>query len=128
MNMKYHRRRHFERFSLPITIDIPEFSDMPMIPKDVSVGGVMVVLVSMKPDLDSLLNCRVRISDGGNFRCRARIAWERENKTDPPSWCVGLRFELSKEEQREFERHVKKFVSEYLRAQLESASAWPDSR
>ena len=101
----------FERFSLPVTLDIPGLSDLPLIPGDVSAGGVMVIAIQ-KPDPESFLDCTMQISGGTAFICKARIAWERDNGTDPPSWAVGLAFDLSKEEQRKLEANVQKLVSE----------------
>ena len=105
-------QRKFERFSLPVALNIPGLSDLPLIPEDVSAGGVMVI-VSRKPEADGLLECTMQISGGAAFECQARIAWERDNGTDPSSWSVGLTFELSEQERQKLDDHVRDLVSEY---------------
>ncbi|MEE9241164.1 MAG: PilZ domain-containing protein [bacterium] len=122
MNRMCETRRKFERFALPVALDIPAFSDLPLIPEDVSAGGVMVV-VSQKPDSGKILDCAMKVTGGAEFRCRARIVWERDNGTDPASWSVGLTFDLSKEEQQNLNTHVEELVSEYWGAQSVSVSA-----
>jgi hypothetical protein len=122
MNRTCESQRKFERFSLPVTLDIPGLSDLPLIPEDVSAGGVMVI-VSQRPDPERLLDCSMQISGGAVFKCRARIAWERDNGTDPVSWSVGLTFELAEKEQKKLEEHVRDLVSEYWGAQSEFAPA-----
>ena len=122
MNRTCESQRKFERFSLPVALDIPGLSDFPLIPEDVSAGGVMVI-VSQKPDTERLLDCSMQISGGVAFKCQARIVWERDNGTDPTSWSVGLTFELSEEEQEKLEKHVRDLVSEYWGAQALPAPA-----
>ncbi len=122
MNRTCESQRKFERFSLPVTLDIPGLSDLPLIPEDVSAGGVMVI-VSQKPDVECLLDCTMQISGGAVFKCRARIAWERDNGTDPASWSVGLTFDLAEKERKKLEEHVRDLVSEYWGAQALPAPA-----
>lgn len=105
-------RRKFERFSLPVALNIPQISELPLVPEDVSAGGVMVI-VSQKPEMDGLLDCSMQISGGAVFSCLARIVWMRDNGTDPSSWSIGLMFELSEAEQIRLEEHVHELVAEY---------------
>lgn len=125
MKKIYGDRRKFGRFSMPVALNIPAFSDLPLIPEDVSASGVMVIIFR-KPAPECVLDCKMHITGGAVFQCRARVEWERDNGTVPPSWSVGLSFELSEEEKKSLEVHVHDLVSEFWGAQ--SARDFADSK
>ncbi|MBT6393327.1 MAG: hypothetical protein HOJ95_01350, partial [Nitrospinaceae bacterium] len=35
-------KRGFERFTLPVIIEVPGISDVPLVPEDISAGGVFL--------------------------------------------------------------------------------------
>ena len=122
MNRFYENTRKFKRFSLPVALNIPGFLDLPLIPEDLSAGGIMVV-VYQEPDAERFLDCTMLVTGDAEFKCRAQVAWERDNGTDPASWSVGLKLKLGEEEQKMLESHVRNLVSEYWGAQAGSSPA-----
>ena len=71
--------RKFERFLLPVVIQAPGISDLPLVPEDVSAGGFKV-LVTKEPQLNESIECSIQISGEVFDDCEAVIAWVRDNE------------------------------------------------
>ena len=100
-------KRKFDRFMLPVVIDAPNISELPIIPEDVSAGGFKIMLVE-KPQQGALVDCSIRLADESFDSCRAHIAWLKENPESPGTWFVGLEIEAMDGKQEYFESLLKK--------------------
>ncbi len=83
--------RKFERYLLPVVIQAPGISDLPLVPEDVSAGGFKV-LVTKEPQLNELIECSIQISGEVYDDCEAMIAWVRDNEDE--TWYAGISVEL----------------------------------
>jgi len=81
--------RQFDRFTIPVVVDAPELSDLPLVPEDVSAGGFRLV-TPKRPPAGSRFACSLQISGEAFDECQVEIIWVHENDTDPPSWTAGL--------------------------------------
>ena len=82
-------RRVYIRFQVPVVIDAPDVSDLPLVPEDMSEGGFKV-LVSKKPEMGPLVPCDIQICDEVFERCEGQVVWVQENSTHPDTWFIGL--------------------------------------
>ncbi len=82
-------QRKYERFTIPVVIQAPELSDLPLVPEDVSAGGFKVVVTQEPPKKDSI-ECSIQVSDDVFDNCNAHIAWVRKIEGTPETWEVGL--------------------------------------
>lgn len=82
-------QRRYARFTIPVVIQAPELSDLPLVPEDVSAGGFKVVVTQEPPQKDSI-ECSIQISEDVFDNCIAHVAWVHKNEGTPESWEVGL--------------------------------------
>lgn len=82
-------QRKYERFTIPVVIQAPELSDLPLVPEDVSAGGFKVV-VTNEPPQGNFIECSIQISNDVFDNCKAYIAWVHKNEGTPETWDVGL--------------------------------------
>ena len=93
--------RRLFRSDVPIMIVAPSLSDSPLVAEDVSSGGFKVV-VSKRP-LDNTIHELSIQTPGQIFEgCKAKVAWVRENETQPTTWSLGLSIHLLDDEQAQF--------------------------
>ncbi len=104
-------KRRYPRYSLPVLIEAPELSDYPLVPEDISLGGFMVV-VSSEPETEAAITCTIQVYEEVFENCKGRVAWIRENKEDPPTWAVGLEFNLPDEVREHFDGVLKSVLAE----------------
>lgn len=89
-------KRGFTRFQLPVVIEVPGLSDVPLVPEDIGAGGFSVVLAA-RPVQGQVVDCILQVS-GGVFRnCRAKVMWAREDESEGGAWKAGLAIELGGE-------------------------------
>ena len=82
-------QRKYARFTVPVIIQAPELSDLPLVPEDVSAGGFKVVVTKEPPRQDTI-ECSIQISEDVFNNCKAHVAWVRKIEGTPESWEVGL--------------------------------------
>ena len=89
-------KRGFERFQLPVVIEAPGLSEVPLVPEDIGAGGFGVVLAA-RPGQGQVVDCILQVS-GDVFRdCRAKVMWVREDDSESGAWKAGLAVELTGE-------------------------------
>lgn len=79
----------YERYTIPVILQIPDLSDLPLVPEDVSAGGFKV-MVTKEPKTTGLVECSLQVSNEVFDECKARIAWVKKNEGTPDTWDVGL--------------------------------------
>ena len=94
-------RRRDARYEVPAVIDSPELSDLPLLAEDVSVGGFRVV-VSRKPEIQSVVECSLQVFDELFDRCAGRVVWISDNESIPDTWSVGLKVVLVEGDRQHF--------------------------
>ena len=82
-------QRKYERFIIPVVIQAPELSELPLVPEDVSAGGFKVVVTQEPPDRDTI-ECSIQVADDVFDSCNAHIAWVHKIDSTPETWEVGL--------------------------------------
>lgn len=82
-------QRKYTRFTVPVIVQVPELSDLPLVPEDVSAGGFKVVVTKEPPSRESF-ECSIQISESVFDKCMAHVAWIQKNEGIPESWDVGL--------------------------------------
>ncbi|MBT3353149.1 MAG: PilZ domain-containing protein [Nitrospinaceae bacterium] len=104
-------KRGFERFTLPVIIEVPGISDVPLVPEDISAGGFSFI-VDIRPEENKEFDCTVMILDHEFEGAQALVKWVRENSSDPGTWLIGLAFQMSGEEREHFETLLAKLLEE----------------
>ena len=89
MDENEERRRH-SYYTIPVVIDAPDISELPLIPEDVSVGGFRVV-VQEKPEIGTVVHCNIQVHDERFHGCYGRVAWSGKNEQTQGSWIIGVR-------------------------------------
>lgn len=74
---------------VPVVIQAPELSDLPLVPEDVSAGGFKVV-VTKEPSKQASVECSLQVGDEVFDNCKAHVVWIRKNEGQYESWDVGL--------------------------------------
>jgi len=92
---KSSEQRRFARFILPVVIDAPELSDLPIVPEDISAGGFKV-MITKEPPRDNPLSCSLHVSGEFFGNCQVKVAWTKKTSSVPASWQVGLAIELQR--------------------------------
>ena len=105
-------KRNFERFTLPVIIEAPALSDVPLVPEDVSAGGFSFVVDGRAEENDEF-DCTVMIIDRAFEDCRVLVKWVRTNPSDPETWLIGLAFQMSCREREHFEELLEKLLNEF---------------
>ncbi len=104
-------KRDFERFTLPVIIEVPAISDVPLVPEDISAGGFSFI-VDTRPEDNEEFDCTVMILDHEFEDARALVKWIRENPSDPDTWMIGLAFQMSGQDREKFEALLAKLLEE----------------
>ncbi len=94
---KQAEKRRSPRFDLPAVVTAPALSDFPVVPEDLGAGGFKVT-VPKPPKPDAMVELNLEVGDARFEGCRARIVRVKENEATPPTWSVGLAFEMEEEE------------------------------
>jgi len=110
-------KRKFPRYTVPVLVEVPALSDFPLVPEDISGGGIRIV-VSREPVMDQVVECSLQINDH-SYSSKGKVVWLSENDTDPPTWTAGLSVMVHEELSRELNAHLKESVLE-LGAEAES--------
>jgi hypothetical protein len=82
-------QRQYERVTVPVVIQAPGLSDLPLVPEDVSAGGFKVV-VTQEPSQHASIECSLQFGDEVFDNCNARVVWVSKNEGPYESWDVGL--------------------------------------
>ena len=86
--------------TLPVILQAPEISKIPLYPQDVSAGG-FGVLISEGPDHGKTFECSVRVGDKVFNSCKAFIAWSYDKKDG--TWNAGIAIKEFPEDRDEFQ-------------------------
>jgi hypothetical protein len=90
--------RIFTRYFLPVVIQIPGLSDLPLVPEDVSAGGFKV-LVTSEPHRGDQVECSIQIANEVFENCEGTVVWDHDNGDG--TWYAGLHIE-SMDGERDF--------------------------
>jgi len=104
--------RQYPRFDLPVLIESPVLSDVPLVPEDISAGGFMVV-VPEKPEVEGVVDCTLQVLGGIFHGCRAKVMWARENGEVPGAWTAGLSVELEGPDRDRLAAMLESLLSEF---------------
>ena len=110
------KSRRFPRFPAPVFVAViaPSLSELPITPEDICANGLQLI-VPKEPVPDQDVECSIRIPDGEFKGVSATPVWIRTNESNPPTWALGLRFELPEEEREQLEKSLKKNLRKTLR-------------
>ena len=99
-------KRDFTRFEYPTDsshspsnffISVPELSDEPLHPEDFSTGGFKLNLLKC-PRIGDKCTCTINLYDITLSGLAATVVHIFENRSDPPTWSVGLSIEIDDNE------------------------------
>ena len=94
-----------------ISVFIPDLMDEPQTPKDFSSGGFRLVLSKEPAIPHPPVSCSIKVNEISLAESTAEIAWAQENKTDPPTWTVGLSVEMGNENRDYFASLLTAFLT-----------------
>ena len=86
---EFSEKRQFPRFQIPVVIDVPELSEIPLMPEELSAGGFQVV-VSKKPEIGASVSCFIQIADEVFENLSGRVVWSQESGSQSSAWVAGL--------------------------------------
>ncbi len=109
MNGKEERKH--PRHTVPVVIDMPDISDLPLVPEDVSVGGFQVI-VPKKPEVGVVFHCDIQIFEERFENCHGRVVWTGKNPDTPGSWVIGVRVDHAEEDIDRFTEKMKEVVEQ----------------
>ena len=92
-----------------ILIDAPSLSDAPLAPKDFSMGGLNVVIPE-EPDFAGIIECAMSLFGERFEKCKAKVVWVMQNRTDPVTWSVGLSVHGPQKERSRFNELVQEAI------------------
>ena len=72
MEMRSEENRLFPRYFLPVVIQVPDVSDLPLVPEDISAGGFKVLVTNKLPRGDQV-ECSIQIANEVLDNCRATV-------------------------------------------------------
>lgn len=105
-------KRGCDRFRLPVVIEAPGLSDVPLVPEDIGAGGFGVVLAA-RPGQGQVVDCILQVS-GDVFRnCRAKVMWAREDDSENGAWKAGLAVELTGEARARLEELLRDLRAQF---------------
>lgn len=105
------KKRSFVRFQLPVVIEAPELSEVPLVPEDIGAGGFGVVLAS-RPAEGQVVGCILQVGGDAFRNCRAKVMWVREDEEEG-AWKAGLAVELAGEARARLEELLRNLRSEF---------------
>ena len=82
-------RRGHARHRVPVVIDAPSVSGLPLVPDDVSAGGFCLVS-ARKPEVGETFICSIQTGEEVFGSCQAEVVWVRARGGTPPLWAVGI--------------------------------------
>ncbi len=91
---EFSEKRQFPRFQIPIVVDVPELSEIPLVPEELSAGGFQVV-VSKKPEIGASVSCFIQIADEVFENCSGQVVWSQESGLDSTAWVAGLEVNMT---------------------------------
>ena len=100
MEMRSEENRLFPRYFLPVVIQVPDVSDLPLVPEEISAGGFKV-FVTNKPPRGDQVECSIQIANEVFDNCRATVVWDQDNGDG--TWYAGISIESLTEERVFFE-------------------------
>lgn len=82
-------RRGEARHRIPVVLDAPSVSSLPLVPDDVSAGGFCLVS-TRKPEVGETFICSIQTGEEVFGSCLAEVAWARAKGGTPPLWSMGI--------------------------------------
>lgn len=113
------RKRDFIRFDYPTEnthspseffVSVPELSDDPLHPEDFSTGGFKLNL-SKCPRIGDKYTCTVNLYDITLSGLASTVAHVFENRSDPPTWSVGLSIDIDDDERDHLSSLMMAFIN-----------------
>ncbi len=101
--------RHF--IPVPVAIVAPLLSDLRLIPEDISANGFQVV-VSKNPRPDKEVECSIWVYDEEIKSIKAMPVWITKNEENPPTWTMGLQFEMPEAMRDQFGRDLQRILGQ----------------
>ena len=100
--------RLYTRFPVPIPVAViaPALSNLPLIPEDICASGLQLT-ISKEPDLNREVECSIRIHKDVFEGISAVPVWGRVFEDDPPTWIMGLKFELPEDKRGQLEKSLR---------------------
>ena len=96
---------------VPVVIVAPLLSDLRLIPEDISANGFQVV-VSKNPHLDKEVECSIWVSDEEIQNIKAMPVWIKKNEENPPTWTMGLEFEMPEAKRDRLDSDLRKISAQ----------------
>lgn len=92
--------RKYPRHQVSVFVAAPAFSKVPMEAKDISAGGLYLVVRGLPapPDKGAELDVSFQVAGLAYHGCKARVAWSQQNR--PGTWGIGLAVEMNEEDRR----------------------------
>ncbi|MEE9275223.1 MAG: PilZ domain-containing protein [bacterium] len=109
MKSSNEKRKH-PRHDIPLVemlVDIPELSDVPLVPEDVSTGGFKVV-TSREPAQGAEYEVTIHVADMAHERFKAEVTWARESESAWGTWSVSMKLIMSEEDRERFSGELNK--------------------
>lgn len=94
-------KRRFPRFDAPILVVAPSLSDSPLVPEDISAGGLKVSVLK-RPIPKTTHDVSIQVSERLFERCKVEVGWINENSTQPVTWSIGLVIHMLDTEREKF--------------------------
>lgn len=113
------RERDFTRFEYPTDgvhssseffVSVPELSDAPLYPEDFSTGGFKLNL-SRCPRIGDKCTCTINLYDIALSGLPSTVVHVFENRSDPPTWSVGLSIDMGDNERDHLSSLMMAFIN-----------------
>ncbi len=102
--------RRAPRHQVPVVILASSLSRSPLMLEDVSETGFRV-MVFRKPQSGTEHVLAIQAADSIIGRCRGKVAWLRENATQPVTWSVGLDLQMPEAKRKDFVAALEKVIA-----------------
>ena len=102
---RQHSRHPVGFFMVSLKLEIPKLTESSLSPKNVSLGGMKVV-VPLKPSVGDHLLCTIELKGIRYENCSAKVAWVQEIKGDTGSCEVGLAIDLEGDARANFHEAI----------------------
>ena len=105
--------REYVRHLIPVPVAIvaPLLSDLRLIPEDISARGFRVV-VSKNPPPDKEVECSIWVIDEEIKGIKAIPVWIAKTEENPPTWTMGLKFEMPEAMRDQFGRDLHRILGQ----------------
>ena len=103
-NRRFPRYAHTE---IPVRVTVPAFSNVHLVPREVSLEGFMVAEIPKRPEIGGTVDCLLEIEGQVFEGCQVRVVWMMENESDKSTWSVGISLRKPEARQEEIDAALK---------------------